>query len=512
LIRSTRWLVPAVLAGVLAASISTASGQSVPLTATVHFDRANRPGEQINLQLLGTVNGVNGPPPPGVNRLLRTQIGPPFIRVDIGFEGSGCPTNPNAGPLYNQADNTFNYCQVDQRIAQVVAAHAHPLLIIDYTPPALGTPDCVATNGAGYGASRCPPSDLTKYGALVEAAMIHAYRKFGASDFEVWNEPDLPLFFAGVVNDYLALYETCNAALLAAEQQLGVSPGTLHLGGPTTFIADQNFIQSLMADAANTPELRVDFISWHYYANYFVFGAPNPALDAGIFGTLTREVQGYIAPYLAQRPDLAPKLWIDEWNVDAVYDPRMDTTYDAAFELAALHSMQDAGLDRAARFNTADCCSNSATTGNFGIFTFDDKARPALYGLEMWRDLAAQRVAVEPTDATDLSHYTQNLIASIGGHTATILVYNFVPYSPADASPPYCGGGGSDLAATLTLQGLKNGRHKVGTQRFDCSMGIVSLKSATLPTASSKLTVANGQATLSVTVPPDGAVLITVHN
>ncbi|MGH7815419.1 MAG: GH39 family glycosyl hydrolase [Candidatus Binataceae bacterium] len=504
------WFSSAVIAGVLAASAAIAAAQPVTLTATVHFDRTIRPGERINKNLLGLVNGVNSAILPGVDKVVQKDIRPPFIRADVGFEDSGCPDNPNAGPLYNPTDNSFNYCTVDQRIEQALAVHARPLMIIDYMPPPLGVPACVASNGNGFGNHICPPADHAKFSALVEAMMVHVYRKFKARDFEVWNEPDLPIFFDGQLSDYLAIYEDCNAALLAAEKQLHLRRGTLHLGGPATFIDDQNFIEGVMADAVSNPDLRVDFISWHYYANYLALTGQDPSLAADIYGDLTRQVQGYIAPYLAERTDLHPKLWIDEWNVNSFYDPRMSTAYDGAFEVAAMHSMQDAGLDRSCRYNTADGSANSATTGNFGIFTFDDGARPVLYGIEMWRDLAPRRVEVEATGDTDLSHYTQNLIASIGPHAATVLIYNFIPYSPLDQSAPYCGDGGAELDATLTLTGLKNGAHKVTMRQFDCSTGILPIAEATLTPTSSTLNFSGHQAALPVTVPADGAILITI--
>lgn len=112
--------------GTLAGSISIAGAQSIQLTATIHFDRANRRGEQINQQPLGTNDGKDSAALPIGVPLLRTKVAPPFIRADIGFDESGCPDNPNGGPLYNRADNTFDYCRIDQRIEQALAVRARP--------------------------------------------------------------------------------------------------------------------------------------------------------------------------------------------------------------------------------------------------------------------------------------------------------------------------------------------------------------------------------------------------
>ena len=483
----------------------------VALSAAAHFDQLLEP---INELLLGSVQVS---PLADTNALLRALVSPPYIRLDAGFEDSGCPDNPDAGPLYDATSNTFNYCRLDERIANALSAGATPLLIVDYTPLALAEANCAASNGHGLGVQHCPPADYQKYSALVNALVRHVFSAYAVTDFEVWNEPD-GLFFAGRLPDYLKLYDTCNAAIVDAEQALGLAPGSLHVGGPATLAPDQAWIDGLLNHAVMDPALRVDFISWHTYANNFFVHPPDPLLHPGTYADGTAQVRTWIAPFLAQRPDLHPALWIDEWNVNAGYDGRMDTAYDAAFMVASMHAMQDAGLDRAARFNTWDATPASPIgfNGNWGLFTNDGQVRPALYAFALWRQMAPTRVAVELLDAASqtrnastLTRYDQNLIASVdsAARQATILLYNFVPANRLDAAPPYCGGGPA-LDASLQFDGLADGTYTLEQQRVDCTVPIRPVAAALLDTVRTTVVAAGRRADVSIHTPADSVVFL----
>lgn len=495
----------------ISAAVANALLGCPALRAAIQFDQ---PREPINVALIGTGGTA---PLPADNALLKAAVGPPWMRLDVGFEDAGCPDQPSAGPLYHPEDNSFDYCRLDQRLGQARAAGTTPLLIIDYTPLALVDPACAATNGRGLGSQHCPPNDNAKYGALVEAMIGHVYSAFGVTDFEVWNEPDW-VYFAGTLDQYLQIYETCNAAMLRAEQRLALPPGTLHLGGPAAASADRRWINALLAAAVANPALRVDFISWHLYANNLLAGQlPDPQLYAGTYADATARVRGWVSPFRAQRADLHPALWIDEWNVNALFDVRMDTAYEAAFMAAALHAMQDAGLDRAARFNTWDSnpASREGFNGNWGLFTNDGGVRPGLYAFALWHQLAPIRVETELLgDAAALaraasthSRYSQNLLASFDPPSgrATILLYNFVPYSP----PLDCGTR-SGVRVTLDLHGLAERRYQVRQQQVDCSTPIQPVATASLATTQSSLAVTQEGATVQVDLPDDSVVLVSL--
>ncbi len=502
------------IVGAVNSALKGCPSPPVTLMAAAHFDQLREP---INEQLIGSVAAA---PLAEDNALLRERVSPPYMRLDVGFEDSGCPGQPDGGPLYDATTNSFDYCRLDDRIEQGRATGALPLLIIDYTPLALADAACAATNGGGLGIQHCPPADYTKYGALVEAMIRHVYSAYTVTDFEVWNEPD-GLFFAGKLPDYLKIYDTSNAAMTRAEEGLGLTAGTLHLGGPAAFAPDKSWIGGLLNHALTDPALRVDFISWHMYANSPFVAPPDPLLYAGTYADGTARVRAWIAPFLAQRPDLDPVLWIDEWNVNPNYDARMDTAYAAAFTIASLHAMQDAALDRAARFNTWDSTTASPVgfNGNWGLFTHDGEVRPALHAFVLWRQVAPTRVAVElqdaasqRRDASTRTRYTQNLIAAVdnGSGKATLLLYNFVPYSRRDAALPYCGDDGAALEATVQLRGLADGTYTAVQQQIDCATPIQPIANASLRSTQTTITVTSHRADVSLRAPADGVVFLTL--
>lgn len=81
--------------------------------------------------------------------------------------------------------------------------------------------------------------------------------------FEIWNEPDLPQFWRGTVQEYIALYRKASRAIKQYNPALKV-------GGPAlSNVFDEAFINEFL-DSVVTYNLPLDFFSYHLY--YF----PNP--------------------------------------------------------------------------------------------------------------------------------------------------------------------------------------------------------------------------------------------
>lgn len=75
---------------------------------------------------------------------------------------------------------------------------------------------------------------------------------------------------------------------------------------------------------------------------------------------------------LVSFPSLHPKLWLDEWNVNAGFDPRMSGTNGAAFVAAVLSTAQADGLDRSAFYDATD----DSPVDNFGLLTETGAPKP----------------------------------------------------------------------------------------------------------------------------------------
>ena len=81
-----------------------------------------------------------------------------------------------------------------------------------------------------YGAIISPPRDWDRWGDLVGALAAHLVQRYGADEvtghwaFEVWNEPNLDVFWSGTREEYFRLYDVSARAIKS------VHPG-LRVGG-----------------------------------------------------------------------------------------------------------------------------------------------------------------------------------------------------------------------------------------------------------------------------------------
>ena len=73
-----------------------------------------------------------------------------------------------------------------------------------------------------YGAIVSPPRDIGRWGDLVRDLVAHLADRFGRDEvrawtFEVWNEPNMGLFWRGSESDYVALYGAAARAVKAVD-------------------------------------------------------------------------------------------------------------------------------------------------------------------------------------------------------------------------------------------------------------------------------------------------------
>jgi hypothetical protein len=182
-----------------------------------------------------------------------------------------------------------------------------------------------------------------------------------------------------------------------------------------------------------------------------------------------RQVEAEISKY----PDLHPLTVIDEWNLDAGYDPRADQPYDAAFAAAVLDSVQSAGLDRMAFFRVADDAPH--TLGNWGMLFSDLTPKPVYHSFAFWHALTGTQLAttVNPVGGD------VGAVASIGtGSTITVLAYNYAPYGPGATETvrvtfPGIGQGAWTYTVRMIDESDQGGQ--IGSGTFDASGGAVTV-------------------------------------
>jgi hypothetical protein len=415
------------------------------VTATVDV---GHPGAPINRALVG----VNHPVPGAATRMQ--AIGVAWARVDAWFQESTAGT-----PDYNCTTGAWNAAGLDGRVALAKGEGATPLVIVDYTPA------CLASAAPpGTDPTSSPPdlgADRVRWDGLVRAMATHEITAEGVRAFEIWNEPD-GTFWTGGLAAYLQMYADTAAVLEDVAKALGVH---IEVGGPALLFADSSWIEPFLAFVVAN-NLPLDFLSWHYYADYPAVGpigpfpAPppgtppfwyNPMLRAQTYGEQVAQVRAEVAKY----PSLRPVLWIDEWNADAGYDARHDGPFDAALVAAVLDSVQGAGLDRMCFFFVAD--DKPGTLGNWGMLYSDLSPKPVYEAFRFWHEMAARSLPVTLSpdqSATDPDGRIGVVAATSPDGTVTVLVYNFVPYDPGGGygtvdPTPY------DHPVTVSLDGLR---------------------------------------------------------
>ena len=108
-----------------------------------------------------------------------------------------------------------------------------------------------------------PPSDGMVWRRLV-AEMVDRLSALGVRWFEVWNEPDFPVFFQGSPTEF---FEEDLPAVGRSRARGRTPNGTAaSLRWMRVFVPNPVWIVRMMR-FAREHSLPLDFISWHYYGN-----------------------------------------------------------------------------------------------------------------------------------------------------------------------------------------------------------------------------------------------------
>ena len=154
----------------------------------------------------------------------------------------------------------YDFTVVDDLYDQILAIGIRPVVELSFMPAAIAR-DPQETVFA-YQGIISPPADWAEWRAVVQALVAHLVERYGVEEvrtwgFEVWNEPNLEVFWTGTREDYLRLYDEAAAAVKAVDESLLV-------GGPST--AAGEWVEALTAHAESTG-IPLDFVTSHTYGN-----------------------------------------------------------------------------------------------------------------------------------------------------------------------------------------------------------------------------------------------------
>lgn len=278
---------------------------------------------------------------------------------------------PDGQPVYN-------WKNIDQIYDGFKAIGIKPFVELGFMPKALASgTDTVFW----YKSNITPPKSYEKWGNFIQALVQHWRDRYGDAEvrtwlFEVWNEPNIRLFWTGTQADYFHLYDVTARAVKAVDPAYRV-------GGPAG--ANNDWVPAFIAHCHDN-QIPVDFISDHHYGCYNGYVDPDGkkklVLDwkpNAIINEVEHSRRMINSSSMPQLP-----YYVTEWSTS--YTPR-DPTHDSYFSAAyILEKIKQAD-------GTADCMSYwtysdifqeawpipSPFHGGFGLLNFQGLRKPAYF-------------------------------------------------------------------------------------------------------------------------------------
>jgi polysaccharide biosynthesis protein PslG len=207
-----------------------------------------------------------------------------FVRTDF--------TMSSVQPTSSQS---FNWEQMDTKVAAASAQGLQVLGILDYSPPWNAHPGCVPGPR-----KECAPADPAAFANFAAAAAAHFPQ---VTYWEIWNEPNLVRFWSPSPSstDYVIMLNAAYAAIKAVAPHDVVVAGALSRARdvPGVEIAPTTFVTSMYANGA-----QFDILSLHPYTYPF-------SPDTANSGNGWLDVATIRATMVANG-DSAKKIWITE--------------------------------------------------------------------------------------------------------------------------------------------------------------------------------------------------------
>jgi xylan 1,4-beta-xylosidase len=364
-------------------------------------------------------------------RIVHRELGVEAVRAHAILDDSlGVYRDSGDGPVHD-------FTKVDAVLDRLRETGLRPIVELGFMPRDLAT-DPTATV-FDYAGIISPPLDHERWAALVGSLVAHLADRYGRDEvagwaFEVWNEPNLCLFWSAAESDYLRLYDTTVRAVKSVDQRFRV-------GGPATAAA--GWIDDLL-EHCGANDVPLDFISTHTY------------------GMAPLDLRAIAARF--GRPDLP--LWWTEWGVSSHHGaPINDSAWAAPLVARGMRSA--AGRIEALAYWVASDHfvelgeAPALFHGGFGLLTIGNLRKPRFWALAMLERLGDDELSSEIRGDGAGSLVEAWASGDPGGRVAIAVWNGTLDQTKASGDPAL------DRSVTLEIEGLRPGTYEVRHHRVD---------------------------------------------
>ena len=298
--------------------------------------------------------------------------------------------------VYSEDKNgkpVYNFMYIDYVYDFLLSIGMKPFVELGFMPEKLASgkfkderPDKNENTVFWWKANVTPPEKYEKWDALIKTLVQHWTDRYGADEvktwrFEVWNEPNLNIFWRLAEKDrlpeYLKLYEHTAKAVKSVNKDYPV-------GGPSG--AGPVFIEELI-DYCNKKKLPLDFITYHTYG---LGDGPSGLDQYGNRKLFLHPSLHYVSdcanqplPAIAKKGKKKLPVYITEWNSSySPVDPVHDSFFAGPFILEQLRNTE--ALDSMSFWTFTDIFEENGPAprpfhGGFGLMSYQGIPKAAYW-------------------------------------------------------------------------------------------------------------------------------------
>jgi xylan 1,4-beta-xylosidase len=389
----------------------------------------------------------------------------------------------------------------------VLSLGMRPFIELSFMPEFLASGSATVFH---YRGNITPPKNYHQWATLIGKLAVHWVERYGLDEvrqwyFEVWNEPNLDVFWAGTRDDYFALYRHTALALKQVDSRLRV-------GGPAT--AKEEWIDEFL-DYCEGQRLPVDFVSTHHYPNDVIWHD-----DQDTEGQLAQSRRSILREWTVatRRRARGLPLYYTEWNISSNgrYPPQ-DEPYAAAFVVKTVLEAADL-VDGYSFWTFSDLFEenyfpSNPFHGGFGLLNLHGIPKPTYRAFELLHRLDGDRLEMEG------QHPTVDAWAVRGPVTTILLLSNHaLPRQPIQAEAVHVDFTGIPAPTAAYLERIdhdhanaKRAWQKLGSSEYLTARQVEQLAEASrLVREAMSFRYTEGLLELEVVLPPHAVAAITL--